>query len=87
VTSEKLEVQPEEAKLYLIFKGECRIEKNLELEKNIPFDKSRPVVGNQQPIQISFLGKGMIFGEEILTNDKNEYSYNVKVDQSFFKKI
>jgi len=79
VTMEGLRVAAEEAKMYLIFKGECKIEKNLELENNIPYDKSRPIVGNSQTVQVSFLGKGMIFGEEVLTNDNNEYSFNIRV--------
>jgi len=79
VTVEGSKVTAEEAKLYLIFKGECKIEKNLEVENNIPYDKSRPIVGNLQTVQVSFLGKGMIFGEEVLMNDNNEYSFHIKV--------
>lgn len=78
----------EEAKIFVIYKGECRVEKNLSIEINNSHDSSRSFMySNTVPIQIAVVGRGMIVGEEVLTT-KDEYCYSVKViTTNFFSVI
>lgn len=68
---------PKKSKLFLIFRGECLIEKNISIQVNHPLNKSQPFVQNTESLQLSVIGPGMIAGEEIILAD-NSYNYSIK---------
>lgn len=68
---------PKKSKLFLIFRGECLIEKNISIQVNHPLNKSQPFVQNTESLQLSVIGPGMIAGEEIILAD-NSYNYSIR---------
>ena len=71
-----------ESRFFLIHQGECVVEKYLSIEVENPYDRTKPISENTQPIQVAVIGPGMIAGEEIILGAEN-YTYTVKVTKSF----
>jgi len=69
-----------QSRFFLIHQGECVVEKHLSIEVENPYDRSKPISENTQPIQVAVIGPGMIAGEEIIL-DAEHYTYTVKVSQ------
>ena len=83
-----------EPKFFIIYQGECLLEKNLAIEQSGSVDRMKSInYSNQQPIRIAIIGRDClaitymnhrigrkaIVGEEILITG-NEYNYSVKVN-------
>lgn len=49
-----------EAKIFVLYEGECGVTKNLQMGIKSPFDKREPVI-QDVPIHIAKIGKTIIF--------------------------
>jgi len=48
-------------KFFLIQHGECVVEKNVVIEVENPYDRSKPISENTQPIQVAVIGILIIY--------------------------
>jgi len=71
------EVLPKNAKFYVIQQGECMLEKRFTKDLSHPYDRKKTIITTYDTIEVAVLGKGSIFGEEILDN-RNSYEFSVK---------
>ncbi len=45
-----------DSRFFLIHQGECVVEKHLTLEVENPYDRTKPISENTQPIQVAVIG-------------------------------
>jgi len=45
-----------DSRFFLIHQGECVVEKHLILEVENPYDRTKPISENTQPIQVAVIG-------------------------------
>jgi len=71
------EVPQKNAKFYVIQQGECMLEKKFTKDLSHPYDRKKTIITTYDTIEVAVLGRGSIFGEEILDN-KSNYDFSVK---------